>query len=193
MAAIHTQAEIIRSGEALALELGDDPRPWQIFEKLGKQGKFDRVKKIWEQHRAEQNDAPSHSEIVLPDDAEARIDAGLQALRASMQQLIARLIATQQEEWHRNLSLQQRDHQSEMEKLRGEKANLIQLVDELEKTIIELETKLARAEQPKPAAKPKGQPAARKSPNRAPAKTRQAPPPTASAKKGAPASSTTTD
>ncbi len=175
---IYTDEQIIQAGEALMAKLGREVSATDIHKALDGKGKFSRIREIWEAHQATRDEA-DQTEIPLPDEAQAQLEATVATLEQSLEVIVKQVIARMTEQQLRQASLRDRDfalleaeHMKKIQKLEEEVAYLEECVDEMqaqaeaEADVIENEG--PELEQPSPqeqapvAAAPR---AARKSPN----------------------------
>ncbi len=175
---IHSDEDIIAKGTTLTAQLGREISATDLFKALGNKGKFSRVRDIWEEHMASQEEEQQLNEVPLPDSTHALIQTAIAALEQSMEAMLRGEIARLTDQNLRHLALRERDfamleaeHANTVKRLNRQIADLTQCLDDLsaESGISETEGPAVEPVEPvatKPAPAEGARGAARKFPSR---------------------------
>lgn len=187
---IHTDEDIIQTGEALIAKLGRDVTATDIHKELGGKGKYARIRDLWDAHQ-EAREEVQDAEIPLPDECQERISEAAASLQRSMEALVRSMILRMTEQSVRQSAIRDRDfalmeteHARQVRSMEAEIAYLTECLDErdaqaeaeIEPTVTDsaaLEPERASPAESAPAAVAPA--AARKSPNRPLKKTQPIP------------------
>ena len=140
---IHNEDAIIAKGQELQKRSNGEVTAWQIHQALGGRGKLSRFEEIWNTYLQSKSSKQPDVQPVLPEEAEAQIEAGLDGLRGQMHNMLTGVIANMQAQNGRQASMMARDHEIALSKKAEENLYLGRVIQELEDEVSELETALA--------------------------------------------------
>lgn len=150
--ALFTENQIIQAGEEITRERGEIATGWQIHQRLGGRGKLDRYEKVWEEHCQTRSAPPPVVDVAIPEAIQARIDASVNTLGASVSAIVSDVIRDQLDQARRQISLAQQAHDQQLREvveerdyLKAHVAGVEDALEQSERKINALEKKLERA------------------------------------------------
>ncbi|TNC51099.1 hypothetical protein FHG66_05975 [Rubellimicrobium rubrum] len=114
--AIYREDYIIAAGEALEHKKGSAVSAWEVFDSLGKRGKFERVEKIWAVHVGSRNVTAATVADDLPEQFVTGLDQAIGVAATSIRALMAGESARQTASHLRQIQRLESQHADEITK-----------------------------------------------------------------------------
>lgn len=142
-APIHTDEDIIATGERMEAEQGSPVSPWEVLKALGGRGKYERVRVVWEEHLARRSDAAGSTgggeAVVLTPEATAAIAKIAEGLVAQVEGLARRQLGEAEAQEREAIRALRREHRQSEDELRAERDYLRDRTGTLEEALEEAE------------------------------------------------------